>query len=319
MLTLDSFPHPGDFTVAEQAVNAISGSFPVAKAATRMGAQAVIATPMGDGPFAHNITTLMHESGIRHIGPVSTQQDNGYRVILNDGEKKTYIKHFGAETIADAHLYDPVRPETGDVVHILGVALLHSTAQGIRRFLDRPESQPDARQFRLIITPTSRLGDADIDTVRALAAAKPIWSMNRQEATTLADNLGITIDETLGMRISGGFDDRMFSLCEQLGNALGSSLVLRGGSHGVWIKHVGHDVQHVPGFETKGTHIRSAGPCHTGALCAALAHGMDLQQAAQLANAAASLAIQHNRHGIPICPTFEEADALVTDRNESHA
>ncbi len=33
----------------------------------------------------------------------------------------------------------------------------------------------------------------------------------------------------------------------------------------------------------------------------------------QIANAAASLAIEHNHAGIPFCPTYDEAAKLVSD------
>ena len=42
-----------------------------------------------------------------------------------------------------------------------------------------------------------------------------------------------------------------------------------------------------------------------------LAKGWSLPDAVRIANAAASLAIQHNDYGVPVCPSYQEAMALL--------
>ena len=46
-------------------------------------------------------------------------------------------------------------------------------------------------------------------------------------------------------------------------------------------------------------------------MCAMLAKGWSLPDAVRIANAAASLAIQHNDYGVPVCPSYQEAMALL--------
>ena len=58
-------------------------------------------------------------------------------------------------------------------------------------------------------------------------------------------------------------------------------------------------------------HKRSAGTVHTGVLCAMLAAGRSLVEATQVANAAASLSIEHSENGIPVPPTRDEVMKLV--------
>ena len=43
-----------------------------------------------------------------------------------------------------------------------------------------------------------------------------------------------------------------------------------------------------------------------------LAKGHSLAESVKIANAAASIAIQHSLNGVPQCPTYDEAVALVT-------
>lgn len=206
-----------------------------------------------------------------------------------------------------------MRPQRGDVVHISGNALMNESPLAVNAFIQQPQCRPQEREFRMVINPTNTLRLVNDQLLENLVLTRPIWSMNRQEAHTLAYRLGVTFDESATMRVNGGFDESMHALCEALGETLRAPVVLRAGARGAWVRQHGKGVEHIDGFPTKATHIRSAGPAHTGALCALLAEGWDLESAVQIANAAASLAITHNHAGIPFCPTYDEAAKLVSD------
>ena len=106
------------------------------------------------------------------------------------------------------------------------------------------------------------------------------------------------------MTVGGGFDDSMKALCNSLGATLRAPLVVRAGSRGAWVRTPGGEVIHVEGYPTKATHTRSAGSCHTGAMCAPIARGWSLVDAVKIANAAASLGIQRSINGVPTAPAM---------------
>ena len=210
-------------------------------------------------------------------------------------------------------MFAHVRPQRVDVVHISGNALMNESSLAVNAFIQQPQCRPQGREFRIVINPTNTLRLVNDQLLENLVLTRPIWSMNRQEARTLAYRLGVSFDESATMRVNAGFDESMHALCEALGETLRAPIVLRAGARGAWVHQHGKGVEHIDGFPTKATHIRSAGPAHTGALCALLAEGWDLESAVQIANAAASLAITHNHAGIPFCPTYDEAAKLVSD------
>ena len=113
------------------------------------------------------------------------------------------------------------------------------------------------------------------------------------------------------MTIGGGLDDFMHQLCDGLGATLRAPLVVRVGARGAWIREPGGETTHIEGYPTKAVHTRSAGGCHTGVMCAMLAEGHSLAESVKIANAAASIAIQHSVNGVPQCPDYDEAIALI--------
>ncbi|WP_240541461.1 PfkB family carbohydrate kinase [Bifidobacterium santillanense] len=312
MMDVDALPASGGFAVADAAHPAVGGSYRVLDAVSRMGVPAEHAGVVGNGVWASMIRKAYEEDNIAHVGPSRLDLDSGFRLVFHDGDgHKTFVAHYGAEARGDEHTFDALEPGAGDVVHISGNTLLDHTAAGIDEFMAAAGSDPGKRPYRLVINPTNTLKLVNDHLLEDLVLARPTWSCNRQEATTLAERLGIILDEGDTLTVGGGFDKAMKSLCDALGNALRAPLVVRAGSRGAWVREPGGEVLHVEGYPTKGVHTRSAGSCHTGAMCAMLAKGWSLADAVNIANAAASLAIQRSRAGVPVCPTAEEAIALA--------
>lgn len=312
MMDVDALPASGGFAVADGAHPAIGGSYRVLDAASRMGVPAEHAGVIGNGVWASMIRKAYEEDNIAHVGPSRLDADSGFRLVFHDADgHKTFVAHYGAEAQGDERTFDALEPGAGDVVHISGNTLLDHTAAGIDGFMDRAGTDPRKRPYRLVINPTNTLKLVNDHLLEDLVLARPIWSCNRQEATTLAERLGIVIDEEETLTVGGGFDKAMKTLCEALGNTLRAPLVVRAGSRGAWVREPGGETIHVEGYPTKGVHTRSAGSCHTGAMCAMLAKGWSLADAVNIANAAASIAIQRSRAGVPVCPSADEAIALA--------
>lgn len=311
MMDVKELPAAGEFINARHVSRSVSGSFRVLQAASKMGARTENASIMGTGHWATYIREKMKRTHVVSTGQVNGTRDNGFRIVLNDGSAKTFIASHGAESMGDVRMFDHVTPREGDVVYISGTSLMNESAVGVNEFIKRPECSPDERTFKIVINPTNSLQLVSDQLLEHLVLARPIWSLNRQEARTLASRLAVHVDESSTLTVGGGFDESMFKLCEALGNALHSTVILRAGARGAWVSRKNRPVVHIEGFETKATHIRSAGPCHTGALCALLAEGWDIEDAVQIANAAASIAIAHNKHGIPTSASFEESVALA--------
>ena len=284
------------------------------QAASRMGVPTEHAGILGNGLWAHFIRQSFQDNGITHIGQDRLDEDSGFRVVLSSGApKKTFIASYGAEAHGDADTFNTLEPQPKDVVHISGNTLMDHTATGVDGFLLKAGTDPAARDYTLVINPTNTLRLVNDHMLEDLVLARPVWSCNRQEARTLADRLGVFVDDSLSMTVGGGFDDSMKALCNSLGATLRAPLVVRAGSRGAWVRTPGGEVIHVEGYPTKATHTRSAGSCHTGAMCALIARGWSLVDAVKIANAAASLGIQRSINGVPDCPGYDEVIAKLEE------
>lgn len=313
MMDVDELPKPGGFAVTHRSNPAVGGSYRVLQAVAAMGVPARHAGIVGEGTWATLVRESFKAQGIEHVGADRLDADSGFRLVFHDGEgRKTFVARYGAEAQGNENTFDALAPEAGDVVHISGNTLLDHTAAGIDEFIHRAGTDPATRGWRLVINPTRTLELVNDHLLEDLVLARPTWSCNRQEARILADRLGVYVDDSATLTVSGGFDASMLALCEALGEALRAPLVVRAGSRGAWVREPGGRTRHVEGYPAKATHTRSAGACHTGVTCAMLAKGWELADAVQIANAAASLAIQGNIDGVPVCPTYEEAVRFAT-------
>lgn len=316
MMDVDDMPSSGGFTVARSTHPAIGGSYRVLQAASRMGSPAKHAGIIGNGIWGTAVRNALNEQGIEHIGPDRLDSDTGFRLVLRNENDKSFIATYGAESQGDESSFSQLDPQPGDIVHISGNSLMDHSAAGIDDFLHEAGNDPHQRPYRIVLNPTNSLHMVSDHLLEDTVLVRPIWSCNRQEARTLAERLGVPYDKESGITVGGGFDKAMSQLCESLGSTLRAPLIVRAGSRGVWLREPGGQVSHIEGFPTKPTHTRSAGSCHTGAFCAMLAQGWSMPDAARIANAAASLAIDHNIAGIPNCPSKEEALALLEDADK---
>ena len=311
MMDVDSLPESGGFAASRSTIPTIDGSYRALLASRLMGTPTAHAGIIGAGPWASMIRHAFYEHDITHIGPDRLDADTGFRLVLNDTNGgKTFIATYGAEAQGGADTFDGIDLQPGDVVSISSNSLMDATAAGVDTFIRQAGSAPDARPYQIVLSPTSSLDRVNDRLLEDLVLARPIWTCNRQAAVKLADRLGAPLDE-VPVTVGGTFDNEMKALCDNLGTTLRAPLIIRAGARGAWVRLPGGEVTHVDGFPTKAVHKRSAGTVHTGALCAMLAVGKSLVEATRVANAAASLSIEHSENGIPVPPARDEVLALV--------
>lgn len=316
MMDVDSLPKAGGFAASRSTIPTIDGSYRALLASRLMGTPTAHAGIIGAGPWASMIRHAFYEHDIAHIGPDRLDADTGFRLVLNDTNGgKTFIATYGAEAQGDVDTFDGIDPQPGDVVSISSNSLMDATAAGVDAFIRQAGSDPDARPYQIVLSPTSSLERVNDRLLEDLVLARPIWTCNRQAAVKLADRLGAPLDE-VPVTVGGTFDNEMKALCDNLGTTLRAPLIIRAGARGAWVRLPGGEVTHVDGFPTKAVHKRSAGTVHTGVLCAMLATGRSLVEATQVANAAASLSIEHSENGIPVPPTRDEVLELIARNAE---
>lgn len=316
MMDVDSLPKSGGFAASRSTIPTIDGSYRALLASRLMGTPTAHAGIIGAGPWASMIRHAFYEHDITHIGPDRLDADTGFRLVLNDTNGgKTFIATYGAEAQGGADTFDGIDLQPGDVVSISSNSLMDATAAGVDAFIRQAGSNPDARPYQIVLSPTSSLERVNDRLLEDLVLARPIWTCNRQAAIKLADRLGAPLDE-VPVTVGGTFDNEMKALCDNLGTTLRAPLVIRAGARGAWVRLPGGEVTHVDGFPTKAVHKRSAGTVHTGVLCAMLATGRSLVEATQVANAAASLSIEHSENGIPVPPTRDEVLELIARNAE---
>lgn len=316
MMDVDSLPESGGFAASRSTIPTIDGSYRALLASRLMGTPTAHAGIIGAGPWASMIRHAFYEHDITHIGPDRLDADTGFRLVLNDTNGgKTFIATYGAEAQGGADTFDGIDLQPGDVVSISSNSLMDATAAGVDTFIRQAGSDPDARPYQIVLSPTSSLDRVNDRLLEDLVLARPIWTCNRQAAIKLADRLGAPLDE-VPVTVGGTFDNEMKALCDNLGTTLRAPLVIRAGARGAWVRLPGGEVTHVDGFPTKAVHKRSAGTVHTGVLCAMLATGRSLVEATQVANAAASLSIEHSENGIPVPPTRDEVLELIARNAE---
>ncbi|NMN00888.1 sugar kinase [Bifidobacterium sp. DSM 109958] len=319
MLGVGQVPAQGGYAVAGAPKVSIAAGYRVMRAARRMGAPVSHAGILGNGPLASMIHLAFDEAGIAHIGQDRIDEDSGFRIMLtDDAGVKTMIAAYGAEAHGEGDCFAAVEPQAGDVVHISGNTLTNQTAEGLGEFLGRASCAPRERRFDIVLNPTSALQQVSDQLLETLTLARPIWSCNRRQADVLALRLGVQPTDARRITVGGDIDDAMDDLCLRLSDVLGASLVIRCGAKGAWVvdrtaekRGTRHEVTHVAAIPARGSHTRSAGSCHTGVVCARLAAGDGLVDAVRLANAAATIAIDRSENGVPSCPPYADAVALL--------
>ena len=294
-MRVDAVPRPGEDVFAGSSAMQVGASYNLMHAVRQMGVHASHGGIIGRGPWSDMIDLALEADGIDHVGVRCGSEDCGYCVALTDDQaERTFISFRGAEAHGDAHAFDGIDPRDSDVVYISGYTLVHDTAAALRAFFERTVGH----RFRAVFDPSPVFAQADDDMVERLVGYRPIWSCSEREAGLIRRRLADTDGE------ASPRDD-----CRTLARILEAPVIVRTGAEGAWVcEGSGDEPGLVEGFPVKAVDTNGAGDCHTGVLCACLARGGTLAEAARVANAAASVAV--TRPGPATCPSLTELGQL---------
>jgi sugar/nucleoside kinase (ribokinase family) len=258
-------------------------------AAQRNGLPVVYLGRHGTGRFGDLARDAMSAEGIRIGIADPAERDTGLCVAITDASaERSFVSYIGAEGELSAEDLASVPAEAGDFVYVSGYSLLHvGKAQPL---VDWVLALP--KGVNVVFDPGPLVDSPDEPLMQALLPRIDVWTSNSVEA----------------LKITGAADiaqalDRLVGYLPQ--DVL---MVVRDGPNGCWINQ-GSEHRHVPGFKVEAVDSNGAGDAHAGVFIAGLAQGLDAQEAARRANAAAALAV--TRWGPATSPGSTEVDALI--------
>lgn len=297
-LGIDALPERGGDVFADSAMLTPGGGFNVIYAARRLGAPTVYHGALGEGPFAELVLEALDGLGASAAGPTIRGVDTGICVALTEeGGERTFVSTRGAETMEPADAFTGLEIGSGDVVYISGYSFSHAASVlALARFSEERASTA----LRVLADVGPLVGDFTDEHLEILRRLRPLWSVNEREAAILAARFGID-------------EDGPASLAASLAQRLGSDLILRVGPEGAWSAQGGRVVR-IPTPPVEAIDTNGAGDAHSGALCAAWAQDVPLEEALLLANCAGALST--TRRGPATCPSREEIDEAVARLRE---
>lgn len=277
---LPSLPSPGE-TLLAPSVRIEPGGKGAnqALAASRDGAQVIMAGAVGRDALADGALVLLRQAGIDLSRVIATDAATGCAGIFVDREGRNVIGVGSGANLS-------VRSDQVEDASLVRETLLllqmevpsAETAALIRR--------ARARGARIVLN-LAPAAPLDLDTLRAV----DVLVLNEAEAAWLASRLGT------------------LAKAGDLHRALGSVVVRTLGEQGAEAAS-GDGPIHVPGRNVVAIDTTGGGDCFTGVLGAALDRGMPLAPALHRANAAAALCC--TRAGSQgTMPTAAEIDAAV--------
>lgn len=289
VMAVDKLPQAGGDVLAQSASFEAGGGFNVMAAAQRNGLPVVYLGRHGTGRFGDLARDAMSAEGIRIGIADPAERDTGLCVAITDASaERSFVSYIGAEGELSAEDLASVPAEAGDFVYVSGYSLLHVGKS--QPLVDWVLALP--KGVNVVFDPGPLVDSPDEPLMQALLPRIDVWTSNSVEA----------------LKITGAADiaqalDRLLGYLPQ--DVL---MVVRDGPNGCWINQ-GAEHRHVPGFKVEAVDSNGAGDAHAGVYIAGLAQGLDAQEAARRANAAAALAV--TRWGPATSPGSAEVDALI--------
>ena len=297
VMEVDRLPERGGDVLATAHHQAAGGGFNVMAAAARDGADVVYAGGHGRGPFGDLVRTALAEEGVRVASPPDAHHDTGFSVALIDADaERTFVSTLGAEGRLDADHLAAAQVRSGDVVYVSGYSLVHPGPGGaLREWLPTV-----ADRATIVVDPSPMVAEIPRAVLATARTVTDVWTANEREAGLLLQRLRAGSEPVQEPR----------DLASALREALAATVIVRVGRAGCWLaEHAAGPAQHLPGTPAAAVDTNGAGDAHAGVLCAGLATGRSLQEAARRANVAAAIAV--TRRGPATSPTGEEIDQAV--------
>ena len=314
VLEVDHLPERGGNVMADSATRYAGGSVTIVVAAARSGAEAVLAGAVGTGPNGDLVREVLDAEGVAVSAPPVEDLDTGVCVVLVEpSAERTFVTTRAAERRITEESLGTSIPVAGDLVCVSGYTLLAPTRGPLLAWL---ESLPDG--VEVVLDPGAPWATFDAELVERVLARTTIWTSNAAEARDLTTNS--TTDspamarqgmvEFAGQGGNGEGTPDLVTLCDAVARRLPEEalVVVRDGPRGCVVRSEGTTTL-VAGFPQQPVDTNGAGDTHTGVLCAELALGRDLVEAARRANAAG--AIKVTRRGPATAPTSAEVDAFL--------
>lgn len=302
LMYLDQFPAPGGAANASQTIVAAGAGFNLLAAAARLCLPAAYAGLVGDGPFGATVREALAGLGVPVLFPPRAGQDTGFAVGLVEagaGTEPTFFGSPGAESTLSPADLGSLAVTPGDAIYVSGYDLWYPAA-GAALAGWIPALGPECL---LVFDPGPLAGQIEAARLDVVADRADLISLNLAEAAALArrpDRAGPTTAQEAG------------ALASALSRRIPREgwVVLRAGRDGCWIARAGSAARHIPARPTTPVDSTGAGDAHVAAMLARLAAGQGVAQAAQWANVAASLTVEHA--GPSTSPTAEELTRAVT-------
>jgi sugar/nucleoside kinase (ribokinase family) len=288
-------PVRGGDVIASSARISAGGGFNILCAAARQGLRCVFAGRHGAGPYGERIRAELLREGVSVVHERAPEGDSGFCIVLvePDGER-TFVTSPGVEAhLAGRRLPDvPVAP--GDTVFASGYDLAYpELGPAIAGWMAEAP-----RSVRFVVDPGPLAADIPGNVMALVMPRVSVWAMNRREAELIA---GTTEPDAVRARMRPGL-------------AQDAALVLRDGPRGAWISTgAGEAARRIPAPAVAAVDTTGAGDAHSGAMIAALAAGLELDEAVRRANAAAALSV--TRAGPAASPTLSELDSFLASED----
>ena len=298
-LMIDHLPERGGDIFASRSSVSAGGGYNVLYAARKVGARAVYAGAIGDGPMAEIACSSLAQIGVEAVGARIEGVDTGISVAMTEPNgERTFVSTRGAETMVPHDFYENLEVSDSDVVYLSGYSFSHADNRtAIERFAKKYAGGKGAA----LVDGGPMVADMSDESIEAITLLHPIWSVNERESAILAKRFGIA-EKTAE---TGDFATE----CKALALAVKSKFLLRAGSQGAWFydgssRKEDDEVLAIPTLRVKPVDTNGAGDAHSGALCAALLAGYSLEESLKLANCAGALSTEH--YGPATCPSMSE-------------
>ncbi|WP_062950772.1 PfkB family carbohydrate kinase [Brachybacterium sp. sponge] len=315
VLRIPGMPEPGGDVFAAAHRLVAGGGVNTMAAAARDGAEVVYLGSHGTGPFGNMVRAALAEEGVRVLAAPDPQQDTGFSVALvDDSAERTFVSTRGAEAETPLAQLLAGAPVPGDVVCVSGYSLVHPVnRESLIRWLPGLEDG-----VQVVVDPSPVIGEVDLESVHALLARADVWTTNEREARLLVDRLDAHTEAPARTEaapagangIDPSPDGDLLTLASRLCALAGAVVLLRAGARGAVLAHPDREPLVLPPLPVTAVDTNGAGDAHTGVLCARLAAGEPLEDAARRAGVAAAIAV--TRHGPATSPTAAEIDHALT-------
>lgn len=262
VLDLPALPDRGGDVLARQVLMAAGGGMNVVAAASRLGLPSLYAGPHGTGPFGDRVRATLTDAGVPFLLPAAPEQDTGYCITLVDaGGERTFVTVGGADAVVTSAELATVRPDHQDAVYVSGYDLAYpGSHEAVSTWVSRLPDGP-----LVVVDPGPLVADIAEDVWHLVLPRTDLLSLNQREAAH---------EPALRRHLRDS-----------------CIVVRRLGADGALLDRPGAGPTHVPGVPVTVVDTTGAGDTHTGALLAALAHGLDWPDALELANHAAAFSV----------------------------